>query len=382
VSHFACRRLAIFSAVLLAAACAAGSGTGTGSVTGGTGGSTGSSSGSTAQATGGGHPGVGGSVYFDAGNPDALPDPDAACGLITVDATTTPLDLYIALDKSSSMAGTKWDGAKAGLQAFLTDPASTGIRVALNFFPIDGNPTCDQFAYEPPVVPFDFLPANATTISTAIGAATPDGFSTPIYPALGGAILAGIQIAQNNAGDAAAVLLVTDGEPDGPATTCGSVNPDDPTAIASLASAGLAYDPSVKTFVIGLPGVNQTVANQIAAAGGTTSAILVTTTNVQAEFQAALAQVRGQALPCQYDLPTQVAGGAVDSGHVNVEETLGTSPTAILPQDAACTGGAGWYYDNPTQPTHIELCAASCTALRTAASAKVQILLGCQTETK
>ncbi|MDR3637123.1 MAG: DUF1501 domain-containing protein, partial [Isosphaeraceae bacterium] len=87
-----------------------------------------------------------------------LPDPDAACALITMQATGTPLDLYIAIDKSSSMAGTKWDGATAGLTAFVNDPSSAGIRVALNFFPLDNNPTCNQFDYETPVVPFVHMP--------------------------------------------------------------------------------------------------------------------------------------------------------------------------------------------------------------------------------
>src|SRR6185312_13662226 len=172
--------------------------------------------------------------------------------------------------------------------------------------------------------------------------------------ALGGAILAGIQEAQTNPGDSAAVLLVTDGEPDGPASTCGSVNPDDPTVIANLAMTGAGYNPPVKTFVVGLPGVNQTIANQIAAAGGTGSAILVTITNIQAEFQAALAQVRGQALPCEFDIPSQVTGGQVDTQHVNVLVTPGGGQAAVLPQNPMCTGQAdGWYYDDPASPKHI-----------------------------
>ena len=74
----------------------------------------------------------------------------------------------------------------------------------------------------------------------------------------------------------------------------------------------------VKTFVIGLPGVNQTIANQIAMAGGTDAAILVASTNVQTEFQTALAKVRGQALPCEYEIPSAVVGGPVDPTFVNV----------------------------------------------------------------
>jgi len=392
MSPVALRRLSLVPALLLSlgamATCSASAtthasasgstsmgSTGGGSTGGGSTGSGGAGSGG----SGSGNSGSGGSL-FDASTPDAPPDPDAACGLITVDAQTTPLDLYITVDTSSSMFGTKWNGATAGLKAFLADPASAGVRVAINFFPLANNPTCDQFAYETPAAPYGLLPGNAAAVGAAIDAAMPDGFSSPIYPALGGAILASIQEAQNNPGDAAAVLLVTDGQPDGPATTCGSVNPDDPAAVAALAATGLAYNPSVKTFMIGLPGVNQTIANQIAAAGGTGSAILVTVTNVQTEFQSALATVRGQALPCTYTIPAQVAGGQVDPGLVNVEVTPAGGATSILPQDPTCAT-AGWSYDNPTKPTQINLCPKSCTALKALGSAKVQILLGCVTQT-
>jgi hypothetical protein len=361
-------RALILSAMGLAAACSA---TGSGSTHLGTS--------STTSGSGAGGEGAGGAPLFDAGNHDALPDPDGSCGLITVQAHAKPVDLYIAIDKSSSMAGTKWNGAKAGLAAFLSDPTSAGIRVALNFFPLDNNPTCDQFAYKPPVVAFGLLPGNAAALTAAMNAQMPNGFSSPVYPALGGAILAGIEEAQNNPGDAAAVLLVTDGQPDGPSTSCGGVDPNDPAAIAMLAMKGATFNPPVKTFVVGLPGVNVSIANQIAAAGGTGSAILVTVTNIQVEFQNALAKVRGQAVPCEYDIPSEVVGGQVDPGHVNVLITPGGGNASILPQDPTCMG-AGWRYDDPAHPNHIEFCPASCTSLKADLNAKVQILLGCTTE--
>lgn len=316
--------------------------------------------------------------FFDAGHTDgeAGLDPDAACGFWSVDAKTTPAAVYIAVGKNNSMTGTKWNGAVAGLKAFVADPASTGLGVALNFFPLDNNPTCDQFAYEPPVVPFGVLPTNAAALDQALTATMPNGFSTPIYPALGGAILASLQQVQNNPGSTASTLLVTDGQPVGPATTCGSVNPDDPQVIADLAATGAGM--GIKTFVIGLPGVNQAIANKIAAAGGTTSAILVTITNVQAEFQQALAQVRGSALPCTYELPAAVAMGQIDINHVNVQLTPNGGSPSILPQDPACKG-MGWKYDNAAKPTAIVFCPATCTAVKASVGGNVQIALGCAT---
>lgn len=315
---------------------------------------------------------------FDAGIQDSGPDPDAACGLITEQAKSTPLHLYIAFDRSSSMVGDKWNSAKAGLAAFLNDPDAVGVRVGLNFFPIAGA-GCDQFAYKEPLVPFGELPQNAAPITQAMNAAAPDGTSTPIYPALGGAILKGIEIAKNNPGHSAAVLLVTDGQPQGPAPMCAGSNPEDPQVIADLAAAGATYTPSVRTFVIGLPGVDQATANKIAASGGTDAAILVSAGNVKAEFQNALAKVRGEALPCEFEIPEKVAGGEVDPGFVNVLFTPGGGEAVILPQDPECAG-EGWRYDDPVKPTHILFCPASCSVVKKDYDAKVQILLGCKTE--
>jgi hypothetical protein len=304
-------------------------------------------------------------------------DGSANCGLITEEAKASTLNLYIALDKSSSMAGdSKWTKATAGLEAFLGDPASAGVRVALNFFPLDNNPTCDQHAYQAPIVPFGALPQNAAPITKALGATTPNGFSTPIYPALGGALLGARAESQKAPGQTGAVLLVTDGQPQGPSTSCGMANPEDPAAIATLAKSGLSTF-SVKTFVIGLPGVNQAIANQIAAAGGSSEAILVDSVDVQSAFQSALAAVRGTALRCEYNLPAKT--GEVGIGNINVQITPKDGQAGVLPQDPDCKG-PGWRYDDPSMPTRISFCPQSCDALKVDFSAKVQIELGCATQ--
>ncbi|WP_438015794.1 vWA domain-containing protein [Sorangium sp. So ce315] len=320
---------------------------------------------------------------------DVVPDPDAACGLVTEEAVVVPLNLYIMMDKSSSMAGddpaveSKWESAKVGLTAFVNSARFAGVRVALRFFPrkADDVPACDQNAYKAPLVPFGPLPENAGAIIEAIEGETPNGPSTPIYPALGGALLQGIETAKNNPGEASAVLLVTDGKPQGPAAQCGGANPEDPAAIAALAAtaaAGASDRPPVRTFVIGLPGVDQTIANQIAAAGGTDAAVLVAATNIAAEFERALAKVTGQALPCEFEVPAQVAGGQVAFNDVNVLFGLDGAAQDILPQRPACDG-PGWRYDDPNAPAALVLCPDTCNAARDASVAKIQILLGCET---
>lgn len=320
--------------------------------------------------------------WLDTGPGDA--PLDGACAYVTEQATSTPLNLYIMLDKSSTMLGDKWDAARQGLDLFLNDPASAGIKVGINFFPRepDSTPACDQPAYKEPKVPFAALPGNAAALLQAISNESPNGVSTPIYPALGGAILKGIELAKNQPGDTSAVLLVTDGEPQGPAAQCSGVDPQDPKAIADLAAVGVQNQ--VLTFVVGLPGVNQSTANQIAAGGGSGAAIVVGTSNTKADFQAALATVRGKALPCEYLIPTKVAGGEVSPLNVNVLFTPGGSTEyQTIPQTTQdkCDGG-GWYYDDPSKPTKILLCPSTCAQLKIDLGGRIDIMLGCKTVVK
>ena len=339
----------------------------------------GGSGGSGGLNVGGGTGGSGGTV-LDTGLNDAL-DPDGGCFYTKEVGKNTPLQLFIALDKSSSMLGFKWDAAKAGLISFVKNPTSAGIHVGLKFFPRagDGTPVCDQKPYSTPDTPFALLPGNAAAIEAAINAAAPDGPSTPTYPALGGAILKGIEIGKNNPGHTAAVLLVTDGAPAGPAPLCQGVDPTSTAEIAKLAASGLSF--SVLTFVIGLPGVDQAFANAVAKAGGSNSAILVSNTNVQKEFEDAMGKVRGEALPCEYEIPEKVQKGEISYNLVNVALTPGGGALQILKQTTDCNAGGDWIYSNTT-PKKILLCPSVCAAVKKDYLAQIEIQMGCATVIK
>ena len=343
-------------------------------------------SGSGAAGATGGAGGAGGNLFGGMGGTAAAGGadadvPDNTCGYSTEKAETHPVSLYLLVDKSSSMSGFKWDAATAGLTAFVNDPASAGLTVGLRFFPRppDATPVCDQKAYQIPEVPFGALPGNAQNIVDALTGSLPDGFSTPIYPALGGGILAGIDIGTNEPDRRTAVILVTDGKPQGPAPTCSGVNPEDTTAIESLAKTGAEFNPPVSTYVIGLPGVDQTFANAVAAAGGTESAILISNVNVEQAFKDALAKVRGDALPCDYAVPPQVVGGQFEVTEVNVVITYSGKEPDFLPQVQDCGDQEGWKYDDPSKPNRIVLCPASCQKLNKDFGAKIEIALGCET---
>jgi hypothetical protein len=129
---------------------------------------------------------------------------------------------------------------------------------------------------------------------------------------------------------------------------------------------------------VGLPGTDQTVANQIAKAGGTVSAILATGGDVAAAFEQALDKVRGHVLPCRYDLPEQVISGKVALTLVNIEMTA-AGDKKVLPFDSSCAG-EGWKYDSDSKPTAIELCPSACKKLKSDKKASIRVILGCGTQ--
>jgi hypothetical protein len=128
--------------LMLAAAsfsCAADSGVG------GQGGSAASGTGASAASGGAGANGLGGDIGFGGDEPGGSGQGGGdSCAGETATAQPVPLDMYIMLDRSGSMteatgvaAVTKWQAVTSGLASFLTSPDSTGLGVALQFFPLN-----------------------------------------------------------------------------------------------------------------------------------------------------------------------------------------------------------------------------------------------------
>lgn len=343
------------SLVLLLSTSACGAGT--------TDDATGGSSSSTGFTDGGGGEGFGGM---------------GSCASIDQEAVSRPLNLYIMLDRSNSMVGDKWDAAVAGLHSFVEDPASDGINIAFRSFP-EGAPGCDQTFYREPSVGWAELPGIAQELGDELDSLAPDGMSTPVYQALGGAILECIEMKENHPDEEAATLLVTDGAPQGPAGTCGGVDPEAAQTIADLAGTGKSF--GVTTFVIGLPGVDQAFANLVAASGGSEEAIVVATSNVETQFREALAKVRGDLLPCEYLVPPEVTSGEVGISYVNVAIGSDGQEPELISQNPECEG-PGWYYDDQLNPTAIVLCPETCDSISSDTTATIQIRLGCSTVVK
>jgi hypothetical protein len=348
----------------LFASCAAGSGSNTASGQGGEGGQLFESGG-------------GGSTTYTIG-------PDAACAGESKTAILVPVNMFLLFDKSGSMLqGGKWAAAKNALKAFFSDPKVAGLRVAIRFFPDTtcDAPECDKDACTDPQVPIGKLTTESAPDDTqedkiikAIDGAYPVG-GTPMFAALGGAEQAASVHLSHNPSHKAAVVLVTDGEPNGCET--------DINKIAALAEQ--AYKTFlVTTYVVGLDGSNKAQLDKIAAAGQTESAFFLTDGDVEGALLKAFHAIQGRALACQFKLPDD---GSVDPTLVNVfyqpskgseKELIGSVPG---PEDCKDDGGdrEAWYYDNPYDPKSILLCPASCERVAADPDGKLSLVLGCAT---
>jgi Mg-chelatase subunit ChlD len=251
--------------------------------------------------------------------------------------------------------------------------------------------SCRSEVYAAPEVDVSVLPDALADLGAAITAHMPLG-NTPTGPALAGAIEHAAAWANDHPDHRVVVLLATDGLP----TECIEDIEADPTGVdevVAIAAAGLAGDPSITTYVIGVFPSNDTEARgnvtEIARAGGSENAFLVDTSgSLEEEFLAALDTIRGTRLACEFQIPKPAAGSTLDYGFVNVEFTNGGASESLFyvtdqSQCDAATGG--WYYDvlpADGTPTKIIACPASCAAFQEATGGSVAIRIGCQTIVK
>lgn len=343
----------------------------TGTTSPGTGGNTGSGGSNT-----GGSTGEGGGLNFGGSNGQGGFGVDAACASTSIQTELTPLDIIILLDRSGSMSGSNWTGSTAALTNFVNDPASAGINVGIQYFPLadlQGLDDCDYTLYDDLSVPVGELPMNSQALATSIDTEDPLGGSTPIYGALKGVLFNATAYQDANPTHKVIVVFASDGDPN----ACPG-NENQIPVISGLASSALNYN-GVQTYVIAIAGATLSNLNQIAAAGGTGVAYDVT--NDINAFSQKMAEIRASALACEFLLPPPPAGEVLDVAKVAVNYTPGGGVASQIPKAtnaADCGSGDGWYYDNAVTPTKIILCPASCQTVQSDGEAKVDVLFGCE----
>ncbi len=381
-------------------------------------------------------PGSGaGGPGFSLPPPAPPPPPSGAVESCVAEAHTaqrSSVNLLFLVDVSASMAeavpGTalsKWDMAKSALGAFVSDPGSAGLRVALQFFPVPTTcfrgicvgpnnppgptpacpcpagltcmpfdppspqpcpgspPSCEVGDYRKPAVDFGELPSAAPGFM-AVYAAKALTFGTPTGPAVQGALA---QLAAHLASSPAqrgALVVVTDGLP----TEC---EPRTDDAISLPITSARQMNPSIPTFVVGVFTPDNMargaadIAARLASAGGTTPFVITPGTDLTTRLQETFNQIRTLTVGCDFAIP-QPRDGVLDYGKVNVHVS-GAMRDEDLPyvRDAAgCdpTRG-GWYYDTDPAiggtPGRVVICDRSCKSLEGDPTSRVDLRFGCKT---
>ena len=362
--------LALGATSALAAACAPSSASDSGTL------SSGSSHGDDGS---GGSGGSSGNGFGDQAS-DSSSGTLMSCASEEHEAKLAPLMMFITFDKSGSMdQNNKWTNATAALKAFFQDPGAADLEVALRFFP-DGNcdgSTCDVNACATPNVGVGALTADPApqdaqegALVGAINGTSPDG-GTPMSAALDGAIQFSSDYLTAHPDHKVVVILVTDGEPNG----C-EQNID---AIANLAATGKLE--GVPTYTVGLQGSNESQLQQIAMEGGGSS-FFIGNGDAQSDLLAALQAIRGEQLACELEIPVPEMGD-FNPLLVNVEYTPGDGSAkqtfGNVANAGACGPNGGWYYDDPANPQHIELCPTTCDSVQGDDAGKISVVLGCDT---
>jgi hypothetical protein len=314
-----------------------------------------------------------------------------------------PVDMYFLVDSSGSMeervtGGSKWELVSAALVSFLNDPRNEDTGVGIGYFPDAPQAACtvgQAGCLCIPIINICFQNAGGSCLvadyaTPAVALALPPPLSavvaditahvvsggTPTRPAVEGALQYLDGWAAQHPDRKSVLVLASDGEPTG----CDTNTPQD---VATVAASALAGPHAIKTFVIGVGRSLQSL-NLIAEAGGTGEAFLVDTGgDVAKEFSDALDQIRGVASACDFSIPTSAgAGMTVNPAKVNVSYTpTGASEATLVAQTfegdpSNCTAEGGWYYDNPSAPTMIKLCEATCASL---SGGSIQVEFGCDT---
>jgi len=316
---------------------------------------------------------------FESGSGGGLPE---GCAEAEVTPTPITVTMFVAVDRSGSMSEAgKWTAAKGAFTSFFTNPVADELSVALSFWPFAtcSDMICTTAGCAVPTVPLGPLddPQHELSLIGAFNIASPGSGATPMSTALGGACQWAMDRQFGNLGkERVVVVFVTDGEP----TVCDlNVGNFAGQAANAYAQAG------VLTFAVGLQGSFEPTLDAIAQAGHTGQGFFIGSGNVEADLLNALNAIRETVMACSFAMPDSGdPSQPVDPSRVNVTFTSGGGSPWTLPQvpgEAQCGGGGGWYYDNPADPQSITLCDATCDAVQGDLDGRIDVVLGCTTQT-
>lgn len=340
------------------------------------------------------------------------------CAAVAVEANEVPVNMLFILDASGSMNCVPPNGDAAEAKLCKTDPRKRGngpskwqvtrdaltgalaplvgranLNVAVSPFPLSGT-RCDV-APEPEIAFAALDDQHLDRFAELLADRQPDG-ETPVA---GATILGYAAVSEGLRNGTirgnASIVLLTDGE-----ETC------KPSELGKLIAhdAPLARDGfGIRTFVIAAPGSEDAnlLLSQLANAGGTNSSPdcnhldnerppdchfdMTRSTNFERDLGAVLEEItRTKALTCEFDVPRNPEGGALDLSKVNVTlVAAGDAGGERAPigkheaSDGTCQDKqSGWTYSSDR--SRILVCGQDCETVKRSVHAQVQIVLGCR----
>ncbi len=303
----------------------------------------------------------------------------AVCASGTSTVMQSPLALELVVDGSGSMTGDKWNATSSAVQA-LVDELATKNDTSVGLVLFD-----DKVETDVPLAAMS--PAQAAALKAPVAGNNPPGGGTQTRDALTAGYLALEQKAP--AGATKAVVLLTDGVPNGGAT--------EQQAIVTDVTAKAA---TTQLFALGVGALNDPYGYEpafmgaLAVAGGTRSSATCDPTEkaieanmchfqvtpkakpaatLAAEISAAFAKVRSNIAAC--DIGLQNSGiGKIDPKEVSVVVTDANGQKKTIAPDAV----NGFSLDDATNPTKVLLRGTACADLRGAAGSTARVTLGCK----
>lgn len=312
---------------------------------------------------------------------------DDACAVEIYGGVLQPGSILLVVDISGSMTrDNKWSDTQAAVSEAIVD-APDELEMGVTFFPKPGSPSNCSSVWDTPGVAVAPLSSTRNNILNAIGMQTPNG-STPTRQALLSAYDTMSSLQTNGE---RFVLLMTDGDPDIHTNTsvfeaeCGSYA--DMWTESSQMRDGM---PSVKTFVVGSPGVlDYGFLSRLAVAGGTARDpacdpasgcetggncchYQIGSFNFQDQLTDVLREINGAIQGCTFAIPQ---GDDVDPDKVNVVVRTSDGDTE-LSRDASEEDG--WNYADASE-TSVTLFGPECERVKSDHEAEVLIVVGCAT---
>jgi von Willebrand factor type A domain len=288
------------------------------------------------------------------------PGPDASCPAVHFTPMRVTPSIELLLDRSGSMDTAFGTNGDTRFTALVTGLTGTGGAVIANqanayfgvaMFASDEAPCLTLTGYTAPRAI-----NNASAIASLITNHPPNGGNTPTASAVT-QITADFALNPPPAGSPPIILLATDGEPN----SCAGDTTGEPGD--SIAAVGLAYAAGIKTYIIGLAGLETTYLQEIADAGtGVLSGATYYTADNPAQLTTAFDQIINGALSCDLTLTGMIDPSQAQSGTLTINGTT-------------LTYGTDWTLD--ANGTTIHLLGAACTSFEASQNPMIDASFPC-----